>query len=274
VEPNRLPYPNTKKDIVMRKIKLALIASAIFAANAFAVDVDFEDQCNVELNYDLTITPKHILIKDNDETIADIYNNNVLFIRGEQVDLNDMQTKWLTDYSTSLRTSVPEVAEIAVEAVEVAFEGINSALGRFSDMSSTRVKFDELKDRINQKFNEQEGYYSFKNGNFTSDIDDETIDDMVEEIVEDMVPSIIGNLLANIGTAIASGETSFEELDNLDEEIEAAIEERVEVIEVKAQRFCDKLKRVDDIEASLVASNNKLIYLDLISIQQHKSNKL
>ena len=109
--------------------KLMVLTSLISSAGVMAHGVDFERQCDLELNNELNITPKHILIKEADETIVDIYNDEVIFINGDQVTLDNEQQKMVTEYSLALRAAVPQVAEIAVDAVEVAFEGINAGLG-------------------------------------------------------------------------------------------------------------------------------------------------
>lgn len=251
----------------MKLAKVALATTLLISANSYAVNISFEDKCEIELNRDLAITPKHILIQENDETIVDIYQDEMLFIRGNQVELSDKEAKLLKRYSTSIRQSVPEVAELAVEAVEIAFDGINTALGQFADMQQTEEKFDQIKDTIRAKFNRADGHYNFSNGNFTTSMDGSGIDQMAEELVEDMVPQIVGGVLANIGAAIAKGEANFEDLENLDEKIERAIEGKAEKIEEKAERFCGRLKEVDEIEDSLIASNRQLVELDLISIK-------
>jgi len=250
--------------------------SSLFAAMAIAVsgqsiahNVEFERSCELKLNNELNITPQHVLIKEGDETLVDIYNDKVVFLRGNQINLTSEQQSLITQYSLALRDAVPQVAEIALEAVDVAFSGINAGLGNMVDLDDTREQFDEIKQRISTKYQQGTGYYSFSEGNFSSEIDDAGIDQAIEELTEELVPRVIGNILASIGTSLARGDTDFSQFDNIDERIEAEIDGRTEQLEKKAEAFCIKLKEADDIEESLIASNLKFMSLDLLNIKQH-----
>lgn len=248
---------------------LMVLASLFSSAGVLAHGVEFDRQCDLELNNELNITPKHILIKESDVTLVDIYNDEIIFVNGDEVTLDNEQQKLVTEYSLALRAAVPQVAEIAVDAVEVAFEGINAGLGNMVDLDNTRDKFEEIKSRINERYNENDGHYSFSEGNFSTNIEDEQIDDAVKDVIKDVAPQLIGKVLANIGNAMAEGNMDFSELDGLDARIENEIDDRTQELEQKAAVFCDNLKRVDKIEDTLMASNLKFIHLDLINLKRH-----
>jgi hypothetical protein len=256
---------NTSKN----KTALSLLVSALLlmnASNAFAHD-DHENQCNLSLNNDLSVTPEHIRILEDDETLVDIYKDNILFIKGEQMQLNDKQQKMIVEYSASIRNALPEVTQIAVDAVGLAFEGLNVALGELVDMDDHEDKFKLLQQKINDKYQGSEGSYSITKGDFNIEIDDEEIDVLVEDLVEGMVPSLIGGLISGIGQAIASGEDIDIELDDIGEKVEREIEAKAELIEVRADAFCKKMKIVDKLEQKLVDSNSDFEDLDLLEIE-------
>ncbi len=257
----------------MNKMTLSTILAATLvtsSVNVFAHDnSNVGSNCDMELNDTLTVTPQHLLIKQGDETVIDIYNDSMVFVRGERISLTDDQQAMIEEYSTSIRASVPEVMEIAVEAVEVAFDGINAAFGEFADLSTTKDKFEEIKQSVRDKYESNNGHYTFSEGEFSVNIDDPEVDQAVEEIMEDMMPQVVGSLLSNLGAAISNGDSDFSNFDNMEERIESEIDARADAIELKADAFCQKLKRVDQIESQLVASNIKLMELDLINIKQH-----
>jgi len=246
-----------------------VLTSLVSSVGVFAHGIEFDRQCDLELNNELNITPKHILIKESDETIVDIYNDETIFINGDQITLDNEQQKLVTEYSLALRAAVPQVAEIAVDAVEVAFEGINAGLGNMINLDNTRDKFEEIKTRINDKYNQNEGHYSFSEGNFSTNIEDEQIGDAVKDVIKDVAPQLIGKVLANIGNSMAEGNMDFSDLDGLDTRIESEIDARTEDLEQKADEFCKNLKRVDKIEDNLIATNHKFTNLDLIKITTH-----
>ena len=247
-------------------LKSSLLATALASSSAFAhIDVS-TDQCDVELNYDLSISPKHIRIIDNDQTIIDIYNDEVLFIKGDQVSLTSDQQQLVGRYAENIRQSIPEAAEIATEAVGVAYEGIRAAIGSKVDLSETEEKFELVKARINEKFNSETGHYRFSQGNLSTNSDNKEIEAMVEDVVEEVIPKLIGSLMMNIGSAMAGGETSFKDLENLGDKIEKEVEARAEVLEYKANAFCSRLKEVDKIEQELVAQNDNFGHFNLLKI--------
>ena len=243
-----------------------IIASTLLSTSAFA-HVEFSnDQCDISLNYDLSVSPEHIRIIDNDQTMIDIYKDELLFVKGDQVNLSASEQKLVSDYAASIRQSVPEVAKIATEAVSIAYHGINTALGQHVDLAETESRFNELKNKIDEKFNSDNGHYSFRQGEFNTTADNQELEVMVEEIVEDMVPKLIGSLMMNIGSAMSSGETSFKDLENLGDRIEQEIEGKAEVLEQRAHAFCKKLKQVDKMEDQLVAANSKFTHFDLLKV--------
>ncbi len=248
-------------------MKATFIAAAMASSSAFAHVEISSDQCDIDLNYDLSISPQHIRIIENDETMIDIYKDEIVFIKGEQIELNNEQQKLVTQYATDIRKSVPEVAQIATEAVSIAYQGINAALGQHIDMAETKEKFAQLEQKIGEKFNTTDGHYTFSQGEFTSNVESQEVEVMVEEIVEDMVPQLIGSLMANIGTAMAKGEANFDDFDNIGENIEKEVEARADELEKKAEAFCARLKHVDEIEADLIASNTQFVYFDLLNVK-------
>ena len=257
---------NTSKN----KTALSLLVSALLlmnASNAFAHD-DHENQCNLSLNNDLSVTPEHIRILEDDETLVDIYKDNILFIKGEQMQLNDKQQKMLLEYSTSIRSALPEVTEIAIEAVGLAFEGLNAAFGETIDMQENEEKFQQLQQKIKNKYKDTNGSYFIRDGDFNVDIDDEGIDDLVEEILEDMVPNIVGGVLSSIGKAIASGDDVDTEFDDIGNKVEQEIEAKSDAIEMKATAFCNKMKDLDKLEQKLIDSNSDFKDLDLLEIEE------
>ncbi|GHB74661.1 hypothetical protein GCM10008107_25180 [Psychrosphaera saromensis] len=247
---------------------LSILLSGLLVFNSSAVMAhDEENQCNLSLNNDLSVTPEHIRIIEDDETLVDIYQDNILFIKGEQMNLNDEQQKMIVEYSTSIRKALPEVTKIAVDAVGLAFEGLNIGLGELVDMDEHEEKFKQLQQKINDKYQDNEGSYSVTKGDFNIEIDDEEIDVLVEDLVEGIVPSLIGGLISGIGQAIASGNDIDIELDDIGEKVEREIEAKAELIEIRADAFCNQMKSLDKLEQKLINSNSDFKDLDLLEIE-------
>lgn len=245
--------------------KTGLFVAALFSASTFAHTELNTQHCEIKLNYDLAISPEHIRIIDNDQTLVDIYQDKQVFIKGEMVTLTPQEQTLINTYSDHIRRSIPEVSQIATEAVSIAYQGISAALGSQVNLDKTKAKFDQLQQKIEQEFNNKQGHYSFRQGNFSTSVDNHGIDEMVEEIVEEMVPQLIGSLMINLGSAMANGDTDFSQFDGIDDKIEQEIESRAEVIEQKAEAFCQRLTQANEVEQQLIA-NNKLQHLDLLKV--------
>lgn len=260
---------NTSKNKTALLLPL-LVSTLLFtnASNVFAHDDDVnqgeENQCNLSINSDLSVSKEHVRIIKNDETVIDIYQDKAVFVKGEQIELTSTQQAMVMDYSVSIRNSVPEVTEIAMEAVGLAFEGVNIALGEFVDLDENEEKFKQLQQKINKKYQSDDGSFTVTEGDFGMNIDDEEIDALVEEMVEDMVPDLVGGLLSTIGKAMVTGGDIDSEFDGLEQRIESEIEAKADLIEVKADAFCQKMKRLNTLEQELISIDS---HFDLLEIE-------
>lgn len=268
-------YAQLWRKLMIKTIKnISLVTAAVLSTSAFSnvhmdnVNIN-TDQCDITLNYDLTISPDHILIIEDDETMIDIYNDKMLFIRGEKIDLSPKQQTMVSNYAKRIRGTVPEVSKIAVEAIGIAYEGINAAFGDHMDTSSTKEKFEELEQKISEKYGSHQGHYSFSQGNFNTNIEDDEVDVLVQDLVQDLVPQLIGGIMANVSRAMMSGDADFSEFDNIGDKVDQEIEARAGELEQRAEAFCYSLKEVDELEEDLVASNTKFIYFDLLNFKQN-----
>jgi hypothetical protein len=173
----------------------------------------------------------------------------------------------LTEYSSFIRSALPEVTKIAVDAVGLAFEGLNTALSGIVDINDNKQQFEQLQQKINDKYQGDKGHYSITKGEFNLEIDDKNIDVLIEDIVEDMIPNLVGALLTKVGQAIAAGEDIDIEIDGLSDRIEQEIEAKVTLIEVRTDAFCQKMKKLDKLEQNLIDSDPKFGPFDLLKIQ-------
>jgi hypothetical protein len=241
-----------------------LLNSAPTYAHSGQVNID---SCDIKLNHDLSISPDHIRVIEDSQTVIDIYQDNMVFYKGNEVELTPSQQQIVVEYSKAIRSSIPEVVDIAVDAIGIAYDAIEVSLGRFGDLSDNKVKFEEMQRLIKEKYHSQNGHFNFKNGDLNIDIEENgELEHLIEEVVEDALPSIIGGVLANIGSAIASGDTEFSDLDRLGDDIDKEIELRAEEIEIKADAFCHNIKAVDDMEEKLVAMDTRFQYLDVLTV--------
>ncbi|SQH75729.1 conserved exported protein of unknown function [Shewanella benthica] len=99
----------------MRKLAIAIgISAALFASGTITSVSAHEDhssasyssdnhQCEVALNYDITVEPKLLAISDEGKEVYRIEMGK-LYVQGEQVTLNARQQQLLTQYSHQVST--------------------------------------------------------------------------------------------------------------------------------------------------------------------------
>ncbi|MDA8621500.1 YggN family protein [Psychrosphaera sp.] len=247
------------------------VPTLLFASNAFAHnDGIVTQQCDVTFKNKVSITPEHILVIEGNQTVYDIYNNETIFYKGEQVKLSPSDAALISRFSNETRSLIPTITEIAIEAVGIAFDGINAGLGQFGDSKKLDSKLANVKARLEEKFANQDGHYTFEEGSFNMDFADEELDNAIGEVVEQALPSLIGGVFQMLGSAIANGETDFTELENLEANIEQEIEARAELLEEKADVVCDKVEELAFLEKQIQAAHPNLRDFDLIDVNHNK----
>lgn len=249
------------------KILIGLSALTLMLSSPLALSHDsgFENNsCNIELNNDVTITPDHILIRSGNETIYDIYKDNMVFYKGERVSLSAEQEALISDYAYSTRSLVPKINDIVVGSIQVASDALSKTFTELGVDNDIEAKFSELQYTLQQEYSRADGTYHFSSNDLDVDFANKQIDQAVEDIMEELVPSLVGNVLQLVGKAMTEGEGSLEHLDGLDERIEAQIEEQAELLEEKVEYLCDEVERLNDIEDQIADTSSKFNQFDTV----------
>lgn len=257
----------------MKKLTIALatIAALNVSFSAEAHNDRFQnDHCEVNLNKDITITPEHILIRENDTTLYDIYKDKTVFYKGVELDLTQEQKALVNQYSTSARKLIPEVNAIVIDGLDIASEALTMTFNELGVQTDIESKFTDLKHTLISRYNLEDGTYHFQaNGMDVNYVNDE-VDRAVEEVMEEIVPSLVGNVLQLIGKAMTEGEGAFEHLEDLDVRVEERIEAQSARLEEKVESFCFSVEHVDELENELSRTSSKLKELDLIKYRHNR----
>ncbi|QBY03781.1 DUF2884 family protein [Thalassotalea sp. HSM 43] len=266
----------------MKKFVLAGLTSiALTSGSAFAHDDDSynfsSEHCSVNVNYGVVVEEQHIRFIDKDQTIIQINDGDQLFVKGKQVRLTSEQKQLLSDYADAINEQVPNVVNLANEAIGIAFTAISHVATAFSgedtDNSEKLEKiFARIEQKVAERFNKDQGSYYVAQQDF--DEFDRFIEDELEAEIEGVVSSFVGDILIAAGTAMTEGDGSFEEnmeafgekMEKMGEDIESTVEEQAEDLEKQAEDLCQNLKELDDIEQRLTDSVDELNDIDLISV--------
>ncbi len=248
-------------------MKNILIATALTltTANTMAHEDNHitisSDNCAVEFQNDVQISPDLINITTANQQVASISNAGVLIVDGKDIALSESQRALLAKYSDNVRGQLPRVADIAFEGIEIASTALNEVATTFNidSLQGLDSLIDELKGDVQTTFY-QNG--SFVMGKQTFDEFGEHFESEFEEKIEQAVESSmmqsIGSILMAIGSEIkdANGDMSqFEQrMESFAQRIEQSVESRAKHIEQQAEGLCNDFAQIAYLEQDIVKS--------------------
>jgi hypothetical protein len=250
-----------------------LIATALILAStsSFASNASFtNDSCEIEFS-----KKKKPLYK--------IVDNEILYVDGVQINLSHSQQSLVTDYSNSIRATLPEVKDIALDAIDLASDGVNLAfnelLGEGNDISAEiTAQLSEIRNEVDEGFT-QGNEISFDEDGFSGDeFFNEGFEKRIESAVESTVQNSIGSLLIAVGQQMLfSGgdmDTFETRMENFGERIEEEMESRGEEIEKRGEALCQSVVAIDALEDQLTQDIDELEDFNMLSTQiSSKNNK-
>ncbi|MCC4831136.1 YggN family protein [Shewanella sp. 10N.7] len=259
-------------------IKGLALSGLIFTAGAITpamakLSLD-DEQCNVTLNYDVTVEPKKLLISEKGEELYRVEMGE-LYVEGSKIDLDSKQRNLLTNYSEELSQQVPEIIDLVNEVVVLATDAVSLALTPiFGD--ATGAKLDELLAGIQTRIDEaayQQGD-KFYLGATESSIEEAFNEDFEQEM-EAMIKNSMGSFMMALGAEMMSSEGgSFEEkmeafstkMERVGEDIELQIADQSEAIEAKAEKICADFEELMVLESEVRQSIPELASYQLATL--------
>ncbi|MGX1114216.1 hypothetical protein ACSSVW_003659 [Pseudoalteromonas sp. MBR-15] len=262
--------------------KLLLVSSLFIATSAMAhndndTHISFSgEQCDVEFKNDVRITPNELEVFTADNSTMKIIDQNNLYIDGENISLNASQQQAIANYSDSLRSQLPEVANIALEGVKIAGVAIEEVANAFniSGFDDISELMDEISVEVQNTFYQQGaftmGQQSFEKfgQNF-----DEQFDQQIESAVESAMMQSMGSILVALGSELlGSGgdmDTFEQRMENMGEQIEARVETQAAQLEKRADALCGSFADIAHKEQQLVTLVPQLKEYQLFTFKQN-----
>ncbi|WP_394128972.1 YggN family protein [Shewanella maritima] len=236
-----------------------LLISAAFVAPAQAKISLGDEQCNVALNYDVTVEPKRLQVSQSGAEQYRIEQGD-LYVNGEQVELNEQQQALVNDYANELSRQVPEVIDFVGDVVSIATQAVSMALTPIlGDAAGSQI--DELLVGIQQRVDElayQQGDKFFLGSTETTM--ESAFNEEFEKEIEQVMTNSIGTIMMTLGSEIMSSEGgSFDEkiesfalkMENIGQEIETQIEHQAKDIEYRADKVCNDFESLMAMEQNL-----------------------
>lgn len=254
-------------------MRTVILATAILSSSAFAhqCDVNFDGQVKLEKNQ-LTVE-----LTDHRKVTMD---GQQAWIDGEALTLNAEQQKLIQQYHSGITTLAPQVADIALEAVSMAGDGVSLAFSRLLGEDDQLVvdlteEFGNLRKDMKQQFYADDGSIRFDSSQFDDGDFGNAFEKRFEDKIETLVERSMGSLMIAVGKQMLfSGDTDgFEQkMDEFGETIEHEMEFRGEKIEQQADQICYALVGINTIETQISESIPELKTLDMIDVSEYRSH--
>ena len=244
----------------MNRFHLLILAAAIAAAPASRAD-----NCEIDLDYGVTLETRQVLLQDGNNVY--VLANGELRKDGKSVPLSSEEKQQVRAYEAGMRDLVPQVNAVTREALAIAGEATEFAFATLlgpehESVKALRGKFANLGQEIGKRMDDQ--HLPAK----AMSLRDEDWDVIGEGA------SISWNVaeasFALVGKAMRA---AFDEdyakkweadLDKMEEELDARVEARAELLEAKAESLCDNLAELERLEQKLNQSNPALTAFDVV----------
>jgi hypothetical protein len=261
-----------------------LIATALILAStsSFASNASFtNDSCDVDISGGIKITPTAIEFSKNQKQLYKIVNNEMLYVDGEQINLSQSQQSLVTDYANSIRSTLPEIKDIALDAIDLASDGVNLAfnelLGEGNDISAEiTTQLSEIRKEVNEGFTNDKEISFDEDGFSGDDFFNEGFEKRIESAVETTVQNSIGSLLIAVGQQMLfSGgdmDTFETRMENFGEKIEQEMESRGNEIEKRGEALCQSVVEIDALEDQLTNDIEELEDFNLLTTSISSKN--
>lgn len=265
---------NMKKLLLISSL---LVTHSVMAHNENDNNISFSgEQCDVEFHNDVRIKPSELEVFTNDNRTMKVVNNHQLYIDGTAITLNNEQRQAVGDYAQSLRSQLPEVADIALEGVKIAGVAINEVAQAFNieGLDSIDKLLADIETEVNDTFYQQGafvmGQQSFQKfgENFESNFDEQ-----ISAAVESAISQSMGSILMAVGAQMmgSGGDMQdFEQrMENMGTAIETKVEQQAERLEKRADTLCTNFAAIAEQEQQMIKLLPELADYSLFSYKQN-----
>lgn len=249
----------------MKATFLALALAASTPAVAFA-HTHIGD-CGLHSDYSLSIKPDRLVFKrtSGTPTVVEIADGT-LRIDGRLVSTSDADARRLRDAEREVRSLVPEVKDIARDAIAIAFDAVGQVAAAFASNGdaarASAERIARLGREIDRKIAETDTFDHWQ---------DADVDRLVESTVETVVPEIVGNVTAQALKIAFTGDTAAAaELEaranGIEKSVDRAVAKQAAELEGRALALCPRLRALGRTQSELELRLADGSRLDLVEV--------
>ena len=230
----------------MRGMKhaLCIAATSVLATASLAAGAK-ELHCEVDSDYDLSITPKSVILtRETGTPKAIVMRNGRLFLDDRWVRLSSADSARIADYEKQARATMPLAQAIGRDAADIAFTTLGEvASGLSANPDKTRAHLAKARAKIDLRLSRSVTANRF-NGN--------DLGEGIADAIGEALPVVIGDIVGGAIGAAFSGDTArLERLNQIDKEVERRVEPRARLLEARAEQLCKRMQDLDAIDDAL-----------------------
>ncbi|MFT4925810.1 MAG: hypothetical protein ACI8WB_001905 [Phenylobacterium sp.] len=267
---------------------IALSLTLTLSTSAFAHDDNHHhwdhhksshNECNLDLQNGVTISPEFVKVFDANKTLFQIQQDGQLTVDGKAVTLTAEQQQISAEYGEGLRKAVPDAVNVALDAMDMASEGVSTALSTlFGENSDIEYKvngiIDKARGTINDNIERNGELYTIAPDSFKNL--EEAFENDIEAEIEKVAMNSMGSIFSLLGDAMSSGSGNFEQrmeafgekMEAMGETMEQTFEAQGDKLEAKAEALCYQLKEIDKLETQLQQSVPQFANLELLDMDK------
>jgi hypothetical protein len=226
-------------------LRLTALAAMTLACGAALADVHVDASCDIDSPYELTLNERSLILTRAEGTPkAIVMRQGRLFVDDRWVSLSSADADRIAEFERGTRAAMPEAQHIGREAADIAFTALGevaAVLGNHPDR--TRTHIEKARKQLDARLSNVISPTHFSG---------KTLGDGIGDAIGDTLPTVIGELVGGTVTAALSGDTDkFKRLDNLDAQIEAAVQPRADALGRRADGLCRRMLGLDSIDNAL-----------------------
>lgn len=230
-----------------RSILTAALLLASLSAEAHPDRPGRGDSCNVSSGYSVDTYRRAFLFKREDGKPGEIgIGGGRLFIDGREQKLSAADHERLRRLEGEMTALVPQIREIAIEAVDIAFAALTEvARGLSSSPRETVASLESAHRKVRSEMSAKP----------LSAFDEDAMASVVKPIITEYIPAIVGGAVSGALSAAFGGEqkaNDFERrMQRMEKELNSKVEDRAKELEPLAEAMCTRLRAMDSLDDSL-----------------------
>jgi hypothetical protein len=225
--------------------------------------------CDVSSDYSVSTRGKAVVFTRKDaKPFALGIGGGRLFIDGEEATLSAADHERLRQLETEVQVLIPEVGQITVEAINIAFTAlIEVARGLSSDPKASVAGLEKAREQALGKVTASSIFL----------LNEDAVEGIVEPIITEFVPELVGEAVSMAMKMAFAGEAKAKEfearMERMEHELDTKVEARAKALEPLAEVMCKRLRRIDEIDNAIefrLPDNQPLQLLQLD--QKHRTD--